>query len=42
MSAQLLIVEDDPGLGRFLLRGLEAEGHGCQLLRRLGEARPMR
>lgn len=39
MSAELLLVEDDPGLGRFLLRGLQAEGHGCSLVRRLDAAR---
>lgn len=39
MSAELLLVEDDPGLGRFLLRGLQAEGHACSLVGRLDAAR---
>jgi DNA-binding response OmpR family regulator len=36
----ILLVEDDPGIGRFVSRGLAAEGHAVDWLRRGLEAAP--
>jgi DNA-binding response OmpR family regulator len=36
----ILLVEDDPGIGRFVSRGLAAEGHVVDWLRRGAEAMP--
>lgn len=36
MNRNVLLVEDDPGIGRFLTRGLAAEGFSVQWLRGIG------